>query len=999
MSAELADPGYWVRHAREAVRFADGIRAAHAQGVRRFFELGPGEGLTALAHQCVDDDDGVFAAALRTSAAEPEAFAAFLARVHVGGTPVHWAAFYSGSGARRIDLPTYAFQRQRYWLDDTTGKAAYPLLDAAVEIADSGGLLLTGRLSRTRAPWLADHVIAGAVLLPGTVLMELALRAAAVFGVAGIDDLTLHTPLALAESEAVEMQISGGAEDEQGRRTLAVHSRPAGQPGAEWTRHATGVLGPTTPVPSMPPSWPPADAEPVDLAGAYERLAQAGYEYGPAFRNLVAAWSDGPDRYVEVRLASTLPTDGYVAHPALLDAAMHILVLDAVDAGGGLLLPFSWSGVRLAGTATDTVRVRISRRADGEVSLAIADGNGQLLGGVAALSLRPARGVAGTVPGTRLQQLSWTRTPLRPAAAAGRQWVVIGTDPGAAAIADAIRADGIGATLCYELASVAELGSGPDVVVLPYRPGPPGGADDPLDAVHEGLSELLDTVQQWVTGDRWDSRLLVLADPAAMASAPAWGLLRSAMAEHPGQFALADVTDGGPGQWQLVAAALDAGEPECAVRDDEVLVPRVAAKPGAEDPPPDLTTGTVLITGGTGGLGALVATHLVERHGVRDLLLVSRRGPLAAGSAELVTELERQGATVRVDACDVADHAAVAALLASVPASRPLVGVVHAAGVLDDGIIEGLSPDRVEAVLRPKADAGWLLHELTAGLPLSAFVMFSSAASVLGTPGQASYAAANAFLDALARHRAGLGLPGVSIGWGLWSLPTGMTTGLSGRDRDRLAGAGLAELPAEQGLAMLDAALAATGPVLAARWDLGGVRARAEGGGEVPAILRDLVHPRRQATPAGPDSIETVAARQAPVAADLAGRLARTDRDSAASIVRDLVRGHVAAALGHGTAAAVGMDVAFSELGLDSLTGVELRNRLSAETGLRLPATLVFNRPTVNGLSDYLLGELAPAPDQVLRDALEQVTAHLGGAGARADERDRVLAMLTAAAA
>ena len=999
VSSELTDPGYWVDHARRAVRFMDGIRTVRGQGVTRFFELGPDGVLTGLARQCVDDDDGgVFAAALRASQSEPEAFAAFLARAHVSGAPVNLAAFYSGNGARRIDLPTYAFQRQRYWLDDTTGKAAYPLLDATVEIADSGGLLLAGRLSRTRTPWLADHTIAGTVLLPGTVLVELALRAAAVCGAVGVDDLTLLAPLALPESEAVEMQLSAGAEDDQGRRPLAVHSRSAGKPGAEWTRHATGVLGPTTLMPSMPLSWPPPDAEPVDLAGAYERLAEAGYEYGPAFRNLVAAWSAGPDRYVEVRLASSLPTDGFVAHPALLDAAMHILVLDAMDVGEGLLLPFSWSGVRLAGTATDTLRVRISRRADSDVALAIADGDGQVLGGVTALSLRPARGVAGTVPGTSLQQLSWMRTPLLPADAVGGQWVVIGTDPQAEVIADAIRADGIGATLCYELASVAELGSVPDVVVLPFRQELHGVADDPLYALHEGLSELLDAVQQWVTGDRGDSRLLVLADPDAMASAPACGLLRSAMAEHPGEFALADVTDGGPGTWRLVAAALDAGEPECVVRDGAVLVPRVAGW-DAEGTPPDLTTGTVLITGGTGGLGALVATHLVERHGVRDLLLVSRRGPSAAGSAELVTELERQGAAVRVGACDVADRDAVAALLASVPASRPLVGVVHVAGVLDDGIIEGLSPERVEAVLRPKADAGWLLHELTAGLPLSAFVMFSSAASVLGTPGQAGYAAANAFLDALARHRAGLGLPGVSIGWGLWSLPTGMTAGLSARDRARLAGAGLAELPAEQGLAMFDAALAATGPVLAARWDLGGVRTRAEGGSEVPAILRDLVHPRRQATPAGADPIETVAARQAPVVVDLAGRLARTDRDSAASIVRNLVRAQVAAALGHGTAAAVGMDVAFSELGLDSLTGVELRNSLSAETGLRLPATLVFNQPTVNGLSDYLLRELAPAPDQVLRDALDQVTAHLGSAGARADERDRVLAMLKAAAA
>jgi acyl transferase domain-containing protein/acyl carrier protein len=913
---------------------------------------------------------------------------------------VDWGAFYAGSGARRVELPTYAFQRERYWLDGTADGLAHPLLDAAVEIADSGGLLLTGRLSLTRTPWLADHTVAGTVLLPGTAVVELALQAAAVVGAGGVDDLTLLAPLALPASGSVRLQLSVGAEDEQGRRTLAMLARPPGE--AEWTRHATGLLGPVAPAPAASPTWPPAGAEPVDLSGAYERLAEAGYGYGPAFRGLVAAWSAGPDRYAEVRLPSSLATDGFAVHPALLDAALHVLVLDAADAADGLLLPFSWSGVQLGGTTTGTLRVRLSRSVDGDVALAVSDGDGRSLGGVAALSLRPAQAAGGTAAGG-LQRLAWVRTPLLPADVAGRQWAVVGADPQAAAVADAVRADGIAAPLCYELASVAELSTAPQVVLLPYLPDPRDVAEDPPYAVHRGLSELLDAVQQWVTDDRGGSRLVVLADPDAVVSAPVWGLLRSAAAEHPGRFALADVRNGGPGRWRLLAAALDAGEPQCAVRDGAVLVPRLAAGHAAEGTTPDLTTGTVLVTGGTGGLGALVAIHLVERHGVQDLLLTSRRGPAAAGAAELVTELERRGATVRVAACDVADRRAVAALLRSVPADRPLVGVVHAAGVLDDGTVEGLSPERLDAVLRPKVDAGWLLHELTADLPLSAFVLFSSVAGVLGTLGQASYAAANAFLDALSLHRAGLGLPGVSIGWGLWSLPTGMTAGLSDGARALLAGTGLAALPAEQGLALLDAALATTGPVLAVRWDLAGVRARSEAGGEIPAVLRGLVRsPRPAPTPAGADPIETGAAQQHREAAGLAGRLAGLDRVDAARTVRDLVRARVAAALGHGSAAAVDVDLPFSELGLDSLTGVELRNRLSTDTGLRLSATLVFNLPTVSGLSDYLLRELVPAPpapDQVLRQALDQVSALLDSGNAGPEERDRVVAVLRVAVA
>ncbi len=980
------DAGYWYRNLRGRVGFQPAVDALVEDGATCFVEMSPHPVLTIAVQETVEATGAEVAVvgSLRRDEGGPERFALSLGEAWVAGLPVRWP---HGPATRPADLPTYAFDRRRYWLDGTAGGPAHPLLEATTEVADSGGLLLTGRLSRARTRWLADHAVTATVLLPGTGFVELALQAAAAAGADGIDDLTLQAPLVVPESGTVQLQLAVGAADEQDRRSLVVHARPTGDPDAGWTRHATGTLGPVPPAPAGPASWPPAGAEPVDLTGAYERLAETGYGYGPAFQGLVAAWSSGADRYAEVRLPAGLSTDGFAVHPALLDAALHVLVLDATDAGEGLLLPFSWSGVRLAADGTDTLRVHLQRSVDGDVAIAVADGTGRSLGGVAALTLRPPTAAATAKSG--LQRLDWVRTPLTPADPAGRRWTVVGIDPRAAGIAEAVRADGISAPLVDALTEV----QAPDVVLLPYLPDEDDLADDPPYAVREALAELLDTVQSWLATDHGAARLVVLADPEALGSAPAWGLLRSAIAEHPDRFALADPGDGGEGSWRLLAAALDAGEPQCMVRDGAVLVPRVAAAPDLDGPTPDLTGGTVLVTGGTSGLGALVAGHLVERHGVRDLLLTSRRGPDADGVAELVAGLGKQGATVRVAACDVADRRALTALLASMPADRPLVGVVHSAGVLEDSTVEGLTPERLDAVLRPKVEAGWLLHELTADRPLAAFVLFSSVAGVLGTLGQSGYAAANAFLDALARHRIDRGQPAVSVDWGLWALPTGLTGGLSTTDRSRLSGSGLAELPVTDGLALLDQALTATGPVLAARWDLAGVRTRAESGGEVPAVLRGLVRPRRQAAAA-----PVPAADNTPAPDGFAVRLAGLRRSDAAAAVRDLVRSQVAAALGHGSVAAVEVDTPFSEMGLDSLTAVELRTRLSRETGLRLPTTLVFSQPTVVGLSDYLLRELLPAPaapDELLRRTLEQVTAQVSGG----EDRDRVLAVLQAAVA
>ncbi|NEC73015.1 type I polyketide synthase, partial [Streptomyces rochei] len=367
--------------------------------------------------------------------------------------------------------------------------------------------------------------------------------------------------------------------------------------------------------------------------------------------------------------------------------------------------------------------------------------------------------------------------------------------------------------------------------------------------------------------------------------------------------------------------------------------------------------GTVVVTGGTGGLGAVLARHLVAEHGVRHLLLAGRRGPDAPGAAELRAELRESGAEVTLVACDVSDPEAVRRLFASVPADHPVTGVVHTAGTLDDGLVESLTEERLTAVLRPKADAVWHLHQATRDLDLAAFVVFSSLAGTTGAPAQANYAAGNAFLDAVARLRRDAGLPGLSLAWGPWAPTGGMTGELSEQDLERMSRSGTPPLTTEQGLALFDAALTVPRAAVApARLDLAVLR----GHGEVPPLLRGLIRTRTRRT------VRT----GSEAALSLAQRLSRLDEESRAEAVVDLVRTQTATVLGHASAHDIDPERPFQELGFDSLTAVELRNRLAAATGLRTSATVTFDYPTVAALAGHLLRELTDtAPETAAPDA------------------------------
>ncbi|MBO4275332.1 SDR family NAD(P)-dependent oxidoreductase, partial [Microbispora triticiradicis] len=1032
------DAGYWFRNLRETVRFDAALGGLADSGHRRFVEISPHPVLTVAVEETFAERGITCLAAgtLRRGEGGPGAFRRALAVAHLAGVPVAWPR-----EGTPVDLPTYRFGGERYWLTPSAGPAQasrlglaaarHPLLGAMVTLAD-GGAVLTGQVDLAAQGWLADHRVLGTALLPGTAFAELAAHAGRLTGTPEARELTVEAPLTLDAGRPAQVQVLVAAPGADGRRGVEVHARAGDD--RPWTRHASGVLAEAgdTPVlrgPQVAPgdglaAWPPAGTEAVDVSDVYDRLYRLGYDYGPAFQGLTAVWRDGDTVYAELSSPSDADPSGsaqdFPLHPALLDAALHPVVAGLAgltDPGAGApLLPFAFEGLRLTGRAGRTVRARVEPLGGSRFRYLFADESGQTIGTIESLAFRPATDLTGVRPAAEAYGLVWE--PVTDLGPAPRRVGVL---------------EGLGATGdLLDLGNLRDLG-GPDdvevvtgadavaltraeVVLVPVggpraAAAPEGSSAGLAGRAHARTAAVLALLQRWAADPALDGIMLtVVADGRDLASAPLRGLVRTAAAEHPGRFALAVVD--GPAPVALLAAGH--GEREVAVRDGVLLAPRLAvrdlaapatepqheyghghgdedgADPGAElisdgpglgtggtevatggpgltsdgpgpvtsgsgpvsggaglvsgDPRPVTGTGlatggTVLITGGTGTLGALVARRLAAAARPPHLLLVSRSGPDAPGADALARDLREAGAEVTLAACDVTDRDALAEVLAAVPADRPLRGVVHTAGVLADATLTELDARALAAVLRPKLDAAWHLHELTAELPLERFVLFSSAVAALGVPGQANYAAANAFLDALAEHRAGLGLPATSVAWGVWEEASAMTGHLDDAGRARLARYGVGTLPTAVALDVLDRVREPY--TVVSPLDDAVLREEAAAG-RLPALFSRLV--------AFPSRVRR-AAEGAWARRVLSGR-----PHERLNLVTRLVREQAASVLGHDDPAEVPGDRPLKELGFDSLTSVELRNRLNALTGLTLPATIVFEFPTVAALAGHLLG-------------------------------------------
>jgi acyl transferase domain-containing protein/NADPH:quinone reductase-like Zn-dependent oxidoreductase/acyl carrier protein len=1299
---ELASPGYWVRQAREAVRFADALAALERAGVTRFLELGPDGDLSAMARQSLSQEaqeHALVVPSMRAHRTEPETLVGFLAAAHTHGIGVDWRAFFADHEARRLELPTYAFQRQRFWLDGTGARgnprslgqttADHPLLGAVVRIANEEGWLFTGRLSLQDQRWLADHVVMGTVLFPGTGFIELALAAGRRVGAEMIEELTFEAPLILTGECAVEIQVTVSEPDERERRRMAIYSRAQNSTEDEealWTRHGGGVLARVTETTDHTAAqlsadpWPPAGAAPLETEFLYDRLAEVGYEYGPVFQGLRAAWQRGDEGFGELALDREQAREAarFVVHPALLDAALH-LALQAVleNEASGLVVPFSVRGVRVGHRGASSLRVRLASAGKGALSLTATDDTGAEVASIESLvtrSIDVGRLHGGGVTQDSLFRLSWLPRRLAGEDDRAPRYALLGE------LDLAVSHDRY-ADLAVLTQAIDAGAPVPDVVFA--RAAPHASEEDLAQRARAAVQETLELMQAWLGEERLANARLVLVTHGAAAvndaeipelvAASVSGLVRSAQSEHPGRFALVDLDARGSDDaidWPVLLAA---GEPQLAVRRGSVYAPRLArlghaellTLPADEQPwrlgmerkgtldgvavipntqmseplgsgqvrievraagvnfrdvlialdvypgeaeigsegagvvvelGPDVSglsigdrvmglfadafgslavadrraivripsgwsfvegaatpiafltayyalvdlaelkkgeavlihagaggvgmaavqvaqhigaevyatasprkwdalealgideahlassreldfrervlsgtagrgvdvvlnalagefvdaslevlprggrfiemgkadirdhdevvtrhpgvsyrtfdvleagperiqrllteivalleqgalrrppirswgvrrtveafrhlreghnvgkvvlsiprrsdsEGTVLITGGTGALGALVARHLAEAHGARRLMLVSRRGREADGAQALRADLAGLGCDAQVLACDVTDRAQLEKLIASIPDEHPLATVIHAAGVLDDGTIETLDAGQVDRVMRAKVDAALHLHELTKDLELSRFVLFSSGAATLGTPGQGNYAAANALMDALARRRRAQGLAGQSLAWGLWLQEAGVGMGgLNEVDRARLGRLGIAALSPREGLELLDAALAIDEPFLVpAHLKFAALRAHARAG-MLPPLMQSLVR--------------APARRELVSSGSLALRISRTPEPERDAVILEAVLSVAASVLGHDSAEAIDRQATFKDLGFDSLAAVELYNYLCRATGLRLPTTLGFEYPTPIALAQFLRAEMEAA--------------------------------------
>jgi acyl transferase domain-containing protein/pimeloyl-ACP methyl ester carboxylesterase/acyl carrier protein len=991
---EIATPEYWIRQLRYPVRFSDGIHALRAAGTATFVEIGPKSTLLGLVPACVGQANVALVPSLRADRSEPQAVFAALASWYAVGGRIDWKGVFA-ERAHRVDLPTYAWQRERHWIDvparrPTTASDAgrWPLAGVAIPMPGSVLHHVVSVGSRHQV-FLGDHLVFGRIVVAGAFHVSVILAVAAERWPDRAIELTgveFVRAIALEVGQEVDLHAVLSPEGDEGcyRFELATDVEGKG-----WTTHARGRLQTTDAAPRAlleAEMLEDRATEPVNFAAAvFDRLSAMQIEWGPLWR-----WLRDGRVGAGLSLSTLAPTypranDLAPVHPCLLDNGFATVLL-----GGGLSdpedatprVPFGVDRLRWWRAPEGSVRCRTATRPNthGMTDFVLVDESGGMVAEVEGFTTRRAKFDSflpqelGALTGC-LYRLEWPDA----AGAGGTRpepgWVVVAAPGSEMAAALAARLERCALTEPSGLqATLSQTATDAGVICLWEARSEEGAAEAAIRVATEGLQVVLALEGRtsgrllWVTTSAVPVRP---GDAVAAATAPMWGLGRTVMQERPELgCTLVDLEPGAVALDTLMRElSTNDGESQVAWRTGSRHAARLVRAPAiaGDRPLPLSIQGTVLLSGGLGALGLQVARWLAQQR-VPHLVLTGRRGANTPGAAEAVAELEALGTRVTVAAVDVADREALKAVLDAIPGDLPLRGVVHAAGVLDDGVLAEQNAKRFAGVLSPKVKGAWNLHALTAGSDLAFFVMFSSLSGLLGGAGQSNYAAANSFLDALAAHRRAEGLAAQSLAWGPWS-EGGMAARLGAAQQARLARQGFGALSPTQGIALFAQAMARPEAVLGlVSLDLRAV-SRAFGV-VVPSMWRALVRGSSARPHAAPEA-EGVWAR----------RLSTLPPAGRADEVRDAVLTDLANVLSVGDGNAIPVDQPLSDLGLDSLMAVELRAALSLRVGSTLPATLAFDHPTVDALSHWLLADVlavtelaAPAANaSVAEDLCESV--------------------------
>ncbi|MCC7361293.1 MAG: type I polyketide synthase [Anaerolineales bacterium] len=1012
LPGDQLDAAYWGRNLAEPVRFAPAVAGLIAEGYGVFLEVAPHPTLSQYVQQLLEhaDQPGVAAHSTQRGRDEALTLTANLGRLYAHGLQLDWSAVLGSYPP--VALPTYPWQHRRYWFQPTAAPAApvaggagpHPLLDRRVHSPVLPGPVFESVFTAQRPAYQGEHRLHDVLVVPAAAYIEMAAAAGRLLfgdGAYTVRGLVIRDALVVPPDGRVTVQLALAVAD-PGRPVDFQIFAAWGDTPDEWRVYARGQLTPTAPLSA--PAFDPATVqarcgEPLDGPAYYQLGRDYGGALGPRFQSIQRLWRRAGEVLGQLAAGPALAPElaGYMVHPAYLDAAFHIAYAAQADdlAATGLLMPIAFDEVTVYGAAASSGWCHFELRGEGEHGLVVGDArlynpDGALVVAAHGVRYLRAAGAEALLRHARapvpeaVYRLAWQPQPLpavaAPSAPPGAGWLLLADEGGLAeAVAAALRAAG-------QAVALAQAGqtftAGPDSAIT-YDPADPEhyrrllssdwacAVSGPLHLVDlrpvatlqaepptvEALLPQLRLVQaalaQTIPVKLWFvTRRAQPAGPEPLAPAGSlvWGLGRTLALEHAALFGgLIDLDDHVPEAAAPLAAELllSDGEPQVAWRGEQRYLARLLKAPAVSGNPPAIRPeAAYLVTGATGGIGRALARWLVEQ-GARHLLLISRRGSAPELEPEWAA-LRDLGAQVHLAAADVADAAALTCALAA-PGLPPLAGVFHAAGVVADAALLHMTPAQLAAVMAAKVPGAWNLHLLTSGLSLDHFVLFSSAAAVLGSPGQGNYAAANAYLDALAHARRAQGLPALSVNWGPWQ--TGMATAVGDKGRRRWEAWGLEPLSAEQGLARLARVLGrpeAQLAVLNLRWPPPTPQALTHVLGA--PLFRELA----RGLPAAP--------QQAAAAPKLRQELAGLPPRRQKQMLVDYLGQQIAALLGWEAGHAIDPQQGFFDLGLDSLTAVELKERLDTALQLpqSLPATVAFDYPNSDRLAAYLLEQVAP---------------------------------------